>query len=209
MDFQKRKRGGAAAGGVNAQLLSRGATVACSGHVMGPAGSTRWSLGAFVGVGSRGDATLFSSVFFVLRGHPRILSPRRRADGCRLETPSRVHNGVYYYGRKEQEDINVDAGSNFRLNKYISEALDFNKHMMPHEDSSRILLQSSSKSRLRYTNTNTHSSTEISPGQAQSSLSLSAVITSESTSYYQTEHNVCRSKGFQMGVPQGSDLGPP
>lgn len=56
-----------AAGGVDTESLSRGATVARSGHVVGPIGSTRWSFGAFVGIGGRGGAAGFGGGFLLSR----------------------------------------------------------------------------------------------------------------------------------------------
>lgn len=90
-----------AAGGVDTQFLSRGATVACSGHVVGPVGSTRWSFGAFIDVGGWGGASGFGGRFLLPRGRPS-LTDRRRPDGCSLETPPRLHDGVYNYGKKKR-----------------------------------------------------------------------------------------------------------
>lgn len=96
------RKEGVAAGGVNAQSLSRGATVACSGHVVGPVGSTRWSLGAFIGVGGWGDTTGSGSRFLLLWGHLRSLTGGWRADSCNLETPAGLHDGVYHYGNNKR-----------------------------------------------------------------------------------------------------------
>ena len=77
---------------MDALLLSTGATVACSGHVVGPVRPTRPSLGAFVGVGGSG----FGAGLLLLRGRSD-LSESRRPNSCSLETATGLHNGVYDY----------------------------------------------------------------------------------------------------------------
>lgn len=75
--------------------------MACSGHVVGPVGSTRWSFGAFIGVGGRGGAAGFGGGFLLPRGRSS-LTDRRRPHGGRLDAPAGLHDGVYNYGNKKK-----------------------------------------------------------------------------------------------------------
>lgn len=95
-----------AAAGVDTQILSKGATVACSGHVVGPIRSTRWSFGAFIGVGGRGCASGFGGGFLLPRGRSSV-TERRRSDRCSLGTPTGLHNGVYNYGKNKRTLMNT------------------------------------------------------------------------------------------------------
>lgn len=75
--------------------------MACSGHVVGPVGSTRWSFSAFIGIGGRGGAAGFGGGFLLPRGRSS-LTGRRRPDGGSLEAPARLHDGVYNYSNKKK-----------------------------------------------------------------------------------------------------------
>lgn len=85
---------------MDAQGRSRGATVASSGHIVGPVSSTSCSFGTFIGVGGWGGTTGFGGGFLVPQRWSR-LTDRQFLDGCSLETSNRLHDGVYNFGKKK------------------------------------------------------------------------------------------------------------
>lgn len=90
---------------MDAQLLSRGATLACSGHVVGPIGSTRRSFGAFVGVGG---SARFGAGFLLLCGWSSLTEGC--CAGCCLKTAIRLHNRVYNYNKNITRILNNTPG---------------------------------------------------------------------------------------------------
>lgn len=88
-----------AQGSVDAQGLSRGATVAISGHIMGPISSTSCSFGTFIGIGGWGGTAGFGGWFLVPHRRSRM-TDRQLLSGCSLESSDRLHNGVYNFGKK-------------------------------------------------------------------------------------------------------------
>lgn len=121
------------------QLLSRGATVACSGHVVGPVGSTGWSFGALIGIGGWGGTAGFGSGFFLLRGQSS-LTERRRPNCCSLETPTGLNDGVDNYGKNRRTLMNTPGQTRFTS--------DYNTYLVPDTSNINNTVKTTSKAKL-------------------------------------------------------------